>query len=174
MIIKLNVGGKRFQVSRFTLSEFPECLIQKLFTDSLSIDEDIFIDRDGTLFGYILEYLRTKNVFVKDRTLLMKLKMEADFFLLNELVGLIQNMLQNIPMHHGKFKNVMKNRVVEKRCRRCIQYNLFPISDFNWNNNSHFDINNQQCNCYVIQEQLVVQEWTCCGNANPNDLECIQ
>jgi len=65
--IKLNVGGEYFQTTIDTLIKTNEKTIsyfQSLFSQQWKLEMDpkdgsIFIDRDGILFGYILQYFRT-------------------------------------------------------------------------------------------------------------------
>jgi len=65
--IKLNVGGEYFQTTIDTLIKANEKTIsyfQSLFSQQWELEMDpkdgsIFIDRDGILFGYILQYFRT-------------------------------------------------------------------------------------------------------------------
>lgn len=62
----------------------------------------LFLDRDPVVFSHILAYLRTGNVFIKsdnrDRAafivVLQQLHAEAEFFLLDHLVGVIEIMLE--------------------------------------------------------------------------------
>ena len=53
-IIKLNVGGKRFETSLETLKKFPNSLFGKMFSGSTKLkqgsDGTYFIDRDGSQF----------------------------------------------------------------------------------------------------------------------------
>ena len=53
-IIKLNVGGERFETSLETLTKFPNSLFGKMFSGSTKLkqgsDGTYFIDRDGSQF----------------------------------------------------------------------------------------------------------------------------
>jgi hypothetical protein len=59
-VIKLNVGGKRFETLRSTLLSVEGTYFSGLL-EYHARDNDYFIDRDGELFGPILNYLRGKR-----------------------------------------------------------------------------------------------------------------
>lgn len=56
--VRLNVGGQRYEVSRELLMR-DDTMLSRLVSDMWLHDpeEEIFIDRDGTHFRYVLEYL---------------------------------------------------------------------------------------------------------------------
>eukprot|EP00973_Karenia_brevis_P092430 12412388-Karenia_brevis.AAC.1 len=60
-LIKLNVGGQFFDVSPETLSgaEFFEPLLAERIPYAVDDTDRIFIDRNGNLFGHLLQFLRT-------------------------------------------------------------------------------------------------------------------
>ena len=63
-IIKLNVGGVRYDVSQSLLDRFPCSMLSKLVSDTWiegAMDEDtkeVFIDRNGERFQYVMDYMR--------------------------------------------------------------------------------------------------------------------
>lgn len=61
-VVKLNVGGRMYITSAYTLSRDQESMLATLVSGRYSVDRQpdgsIFIDRDGTHFRYILNYLR--------------------------------------------------------------------------------------------------------------------
>ncbi|CAN0076181.1 unnamed protein product, partial [Heterosigma akashiwo] len=62
-IVRLNVGGVKYQTSMQTLTAVPGSVLEEMFNDEekpLPIDEDgsFFIDRDGHAFTHILNFLR--------------------------------------------------------------------------------------------------------------------
>ncbi|XP_064621992.1 BTB/POZ domain-containing protein KCTD3-like [Lineus longissimus] len=69
-IIHLNVGGTRFSTSRQTLTWVQDSFFTSLLSGRISSLRDetnaIFIDRDPKLFSIILNYLRTKDVNLRD------------------------------------------------------------------------------------------------------------
>eukprot|EP01032_Pedospumella_encystans_P015825 gene15825-18077_t len=90
--IKLYVGGHRFTTSLTTLRRFPDTMLGAMFSGrhTFHLDEEgfYFIDRDGTHFRYILNFLRAPETFECDLTgtALKELKRECDYYALNELM----------------------------------------------------------------------------------------
>ncbi|KAL6062240.1 BTB/POZ domain-containing protein kctd14 [Balamuthia mandrillaris] len=60
--VRLDVGGKTFTTSQSTLTRFPDSLLGKMFSGRHPLDQDeegrVFLDRDGKLFAYVLDFLR--------------------------------------------------------------------------------------------------------------------
>eukprot|EP01032_Pedospumella_encystans_P010210 gene10210-11950_t len=90
--VKLDVGGAKFTTSLTTLRRFPDTMIGAMFSGrhALPLDEDgyHFIDRDGTYFGCILNYLRSPETFDCELTgaALKKLKNECNYYGLKEFM----------------------------------------------------------------------------------------
>lgn len=97
-IIELNVGGVYYTTSLNTLRKEANSLLSQLFgqnpTEKLSIDAKgrYFLDRDGVLFRYILDYMRNQklvlpeNFHEKER-----LKQEAEYFKLADMVKAVNS-----------------------------------------------------------------------------------
>lgn len=91
-IIELNVGGQIYVTRHSTLLSVPNSFLWNMFNQNspaeLTTDSKgrFFIDRDGFLFRYILDYMRDKNLalpdYFKERASLQK---EAEYFHLPEL-----------------------------------------------------------------------------------------
>ncbi|XP_062866647.1 BTB/POZ domain-containing protein KCTD12.2 [Trichomycterus rosablanca] len=91
-IIELNVGGQIYVTRHSTLLSVPNSFLWNMFKEDspseLTRDSKgrFFIDRDGFLFRYILDYMRDKNLalpdYFKERASLQK---EAEYFQLPEL-----------------------------------------------------------------------------------------
>ena len=86
-IVKLNVGGKPFVTTVQTLAKDPNSMLAAMISGCLFVDfqpyEDgsFFIDRDGTYFRFILNYLRDgKLILPEGATFLTELKAEATFY----------------------------------------------------------------------------------------------
>ena len=82
-IVRLNVGGTRFEVSRETLVQYEGSMLASLISGKWKEGEgenEIFIDRDGRLFGFILAYLRSGQAYVTDLSDQLALKDELDYF----------------------------------------------------------------------------------------------
>lgn len=60
-IVKLNVGGERFETSLETLTKFPNSLFAMMFSGSIAAkqgkDDTYFIDRDGSHFRYFTIFI---------------------------------------------------------------------------------------------------------------------
>ncbi|KYQ91734.1 leucine-rich repeat-containing protein (LRR) [Tieghemostelium lacteum] len=83
-IVKLNVGGKRYMTTRDTLCSKGENFFTSLLNNNIpSIKDDKgyrFIDRNGKLFYYILEFFRTGYIDIPDEDLIPGVFREADFY----------------------------------------------------------------------------------------------
>ena len=67
-IVRLSVGGVHFETSLDTLLSDPNSMLAAMFSGRHNVmkDEDgrYFIDRDGTHFRFILNYLRDGNTYI--------------------------------------------------------------------------------------------------------------
>jgi hypothetical protein len=61
--IELNVGGIRYTTSRATLARYPQSMLESLVSGRFALkpmaDGSVFIDRDGTHFGILLNAMRS-------------------------------------------------------------------------------------------------------------------
>ncbi len=66
--IKLNVGGIFYTTSKSTLSKYPGSMLESLVSGRFPLkpmeDGSYFIDRDGRLFGILLNALRTEALLI--------------------------------------------------------------------------------------------------------------
>ena len=96
--IKLNIGGHLYTTSTLTLTRDPQSMLATMFSGRHSIikegDGSCFIDRDGTHFCYILNYLRdggfNDDMLPTDRDIQKKLLREAEYYQLSGLVALLK------------------------------------------------------------------------------------
>lgn len=84
-VITLNVGGLKFSTLASTLLRFPESKFAHMMDgsdqDFRIVNGQCFVDRDGTLFNYILDYLRTSQLTLpSDFSDLERLQREAEFY----------------------------------------------------------------------------------------------
>jgi len=92
--IKLDVGGFHFTTSKSTLTNLSNTMLSSMFSGrfSLKTDEDgsYFIDRDGTHFRYILNFLRdgTIQLPTTDKEI-QELIQEAQYYGINDLIQFI-------------------------------------------------------------------------------------
>lgn len=97
-VVELNVGGQVYYTRHSTLIGTPNSLLGKLFSAKKDATNDLardpkgryFIDRDGFLFRYVLDYLRDKQVVLPDHFPEKgRLRKEAEYFQLPDLVKLL-------------------------------------------------------------------------------------
>ncbi|KAG9299945.1 hypothetical protein G9A89_009673 [Geosiphon pyriformis] len=73
-IVVLNVGGIKYETYRSTLTHYPDTLLGTMFSDrnrhlnrpTNATSNEYFIDRDGHLFRYILQFYRTGTIYPLD------------------------------------------------------------------------------------------------------------
>nr|XP_033783663.1 BTB/POZ domain-containing protein KCTD16 [Geotrypetes seraphini] len=97
-VVELNVGGQVYFTRHSTLLGVPHSLLWKMFTPKRDTANDLakdakgryFIDRDGFLFRYVLDFLRDRQVVLPDHFPEKgRLKREAEYFQLPDLVKLL-------------------------------------------------------------------------------------
>uniref|UniRef100_A0A8D0BG02 BTB domain-containing protein n=1 Tax=Salvator merianae TaxID=96440 RepID=A0A8D0BG02_SALMN len=95
-IIELNVGGQVYITRHSTLSSVPGSLLWEMFTQKnsqfLARDSKgrFFVDRDGFLFRYILDYMRDQQLVLPEHFPERgRLQREAEYFRLPELVKIL-------------------------------------------------------------------------------------
>ena len=89
--VKLNVGGHTFTTSVQTLKKDPDSMLAAMFSGKFDTkpaeDGAFFIDRDGTHFRFILNYLRTgKLTLPEGATFLKELAEEAEFYQIQGII----------------------------------------------------------------------------------------
>lgn len=98
-IIRFNVGGKKFATSANTIMATKDTLFYKLL-ESGKIDpkEEIFFDRSATVFPFILDYLRTKQIPYKrfSKTELHILKDDAEYYQITDVLNYLEDRLKEI------------------------------------------------------------------------------
>lgn len=94
-IVRLSVGGVLYTTTKATLSRYPNSMLGAMFNGSMPTSQDengyYFIDRDGALFGYILNFLRSSQLALPSNfQYIDQLAIEADFFQIQPLINLIK------------------------------------------------------------------------------------
>ncbi|XP_034147350.1 BTB/POZ domain-containing protein KCTD1 isoform X1 [Esox lucius] len=99
--VHIDVGGHMYTSSLATLTKYPESRIGRLFdgTEPIVLDslkQHYFIDRDGHMFRYILNFLRTSKLLIpddfKDYSLLYE---EARYFQLQPMLSELERWRQD-------------------------------------------------------------------------------
>lgn len=96
-LVKLNVGGNFYMTSVATLTREPNSFFSDLFgSEGLELHKKVarrfrngvyFIDRDGELFAYVLDYLRTGKLLLPECFReLARLREEVEFYRLEPLM----------------------------------------------------------------------------------------
>ncbi|XP_076467940.1 BTB/POZ domain-containing protein KCTD12-like [Babylonia areolata] len=91
-LVELNVGGVMYTTNLATLVKEPDSILASLFQDtSHHLVRDtkgkVFIDRDGVLFRYVLDYLRNQKLVLPENFHEReRLKQEAEYFQLPDLI----------------------------------------------------------------------------------------
>lgn len=101
--VRLDVGGIFFSTSVSTLCKYEDSMLSAMFSGRHKLEESsdgtIFIDRDGTYFRYILNFLRGRilvaNDLPNDRHILREIKQEADFYQISKLVVFVDDLIRN-------------------------------------------------------------------------------
>ena len=96
-IVKLNVGGQLFTTTKATLQRYPSSMLGAMFNGSFSTSVDDhgchFIDRDGSLFTYVLNFLRSSALCLPDGFRHFdQLCLEADFYQIQPLIDQLNAM----------------------------------------------------------------------------------
>jgi len=102
-VLHLNVGGQFFVTTIETLTVDKNSLFPKLLEKPVKVDDAVFIDRDGTHFRHILNFLRSGVLNIKaDITLHNELLVEADYYQIQGLKDLLQVTLPNTSANEDK------------------------------------------------------------------------
>eukprot|EP00601_Ochromonadales_sp_CCMP2298_P004200 CAMPEP_0173176716 /NCGR_PEP_ID=MMETSP1141-20130122/4614_1 /TAXON_ID=483371 /ORGANISM="non described non described, Strain CCMP2298" /LENGTH=343 /DNA_ID=CAMNT_0014099085 /DNA_START=687 /DNA_END=1718 /DNA_ORIENTATION=+ len=89
--VMLNIGSTRFETSLTTLCRFPNSMIGCMFSGRhalpLGKDEHFFIDRDGTHFRHILNFLRSPEGYQVSRGAdARELRRECEYYGIDQLM----------------------------------------------------------------------------------------
>lgn len=119
--VKLNIGGTFYETTQETLKDsgYFRNLLNEDWAEGNAVDNALFVDRDGLLFRYILLYLRTDELNIKDKYL-KSLKNEADFYLLPKLSQMIDRAMYQEP-----------KRITYKLLEASELMNLYHVSFYN-------------------------------------------
>lgn len=94
--VKLDVGGERFTSSRSTLVSDKSSFLAAMLSGRYELHADAsdgsyFIDRDGSQFGHLVNFLRGEDSFEPPKKMqeLQQLRADAVFFKLNKLIAIL-------------------------------------------------------------------------------------
>ena len=94
-IRKFNIGGISYVISDELLRGFPDSKLAHL--NSPILNDEVFIDRNGELFQYILNYMRSRSFHILpyDSSLLELISIEAEYYGISRLVSICQSSLSD-------------------------------------------------------------------------------
>ena len=100
--VLLNVGGFKFETNRHTLRKDPKSLLSRLPPGNT-----VFLDRDGSHFRLILNYLRddchmgSPAVLPRERKYLLELKNECSYYNVKGLERIVERRIKQIEGLYG-------------------------------------------------------------------------
>lgn len=117
-LIHLNVGGTPYTTTRATLCRYPDSMLGAMFRGDipsrLDLNGHYFIDRDGDIFKYILNFLRSSKLSLpndfKDYDLLLT---EADFFQIGPLIETVLQIQEDSVQNksHSHYLEIIEVRI---------------------------------------------------------------
>ncbi|ROL42343.1 BTB/POZ domain-containing protein KCTD1 [Anabarilius grahami] len=118
--VHIDVGGHMYTSSLATLTKYPESRIGRLFdgTEPIVLDslkQHYFIDRDGHMFRYILNFLRTSKLLIPDDF--------KDYSLLYEEARYFQ--LQPLQAEMERWRSEQDSRYTSRMCE-CVVVRVAP------------------------------------------------
>ncbi|XP_051500638.1 uncharacterized protein kctd1 isoform X1 [Myxocyprinus asiaticus] len=118
--VHIDVGGHMYTSSLATLTKYPESRIGRLFdgTEPIVLDslkQHYFIDRDGHMFRYILNFLRTSKLLIPDDF--------KDYSLLYEEARYFQ--LQPLQAELERWRSEQDSRYTSRMCE-CVVIRVAP------------------------------------------------
>ena len=99
-IVTLNVGGNTYTTSLSTLTKDRESMLGAMFSGEMSASHkdrhgNYVIDRDGKLFRYVLNFLRSSKLLLpEDFKELEMLGEEAEFYQIKDMVEAVKKIQQ--------------------------------------------------------------------------------
>ena len=108
-VINLNVGGQIYTTSLATLTKYSESMLGAMFSGRFAAQKDsngnYFIDRDGALFRYVLDFLRNGELQVLENpNEFGSLLKEAEFFQIPALTDAVKQQMEGRDGHKSTDK----------------------------------------------------------------------
>lgn len=96
-VVALNVGGMIYETTKDTLvKDTKSYFATTLLKENLEVTQPYWIDRDGTRFSYVLNYLRNGTICLSDIPSLEAIAEEAHYFQLYQLQELCEERIKAI------------------------------------------------------------------------------
>ena len=96
-ITEVNVGGVVFTTTLGRLVSVEGSTLKQIMEEKAHVDKEgrIFLDRDGAIFGYVLEHLRDRSApLPEDKLTLQRIRNDATYFGLASLIEAVERKLQ--------------------------------------------------------------------------------
>jgi hypothetical protein len=108
MVLSLDVGGTLYKVSRTTLDRCRGSRLAQWIADH-DEEQPLFIDRNGMLFQYVLDYLRTHKLLVPPSVSRAALQEEFAFY------GIPVDMTKIMEKYNREYLIELKRKISAKR-----------------------------------------------------------
>ncbi|GAX10689.1 potassium voltage-gated channel Shaw-related subfamily C member 1 [Fistulifera solaris] len=117
MVFSLDVGGTLYKVSRTTLERCKGTRLAQWIADheEEKISEALFIDRNGMLFQYVLDYLRTNKLLVPPSVSRAALREEFAFY------GIPVDITKIMEKYSCEYLMELKRKISAKRSELSMQ-----------------------------------------------------
>ena len=116
-IVKFNVGGTRYEVAPSLIEMHPDTMLGKIVSKEWQNDPsaEIFIERNGSRFKYVLDYLRDGKVYVSIDMCKKAILDEMDYFGISYEEGAICH--ENVALHcalsdMGRQIDMLGNKII--------------------------------------------------------------
>ena len=111
-IVDMNVGGHVYTTSLASLTRYPDSMLGVMFSGRRPVAKDsrgsFFIDRDGPMFRYVLNFLRSSKLNLPENFQEFdQLMEEADFYQISQMI----DALKEIKSTRSK-RSMTRNQVI--------------------------------------------------------------
>ena len=143
-LVTINVGGTKYQTTRDTINKYPESKLAKALKDGDTNNTEMFLDRNGRFFDYILEFMRLDTISLmplKDEQFVKRLLIAAKYYNIEPLIEYInlcdfdsyimsfaekQKIIQKFFQDQGK--NVSKIEMIQHQDDDLLNINQYNLS----------------------------------------------
>jgi len=135
--VNLNVGGHCFKTSIQTLTKDPNTMLAAMFSGKFEMkpceDGAFFIDRDGTHFRFILNYLRTgKLTLPEGATFLKELLEEAEFYQIQGIIDELRPVSEPAVQASKPEKTFEESEILTNENHRSVLKGCLPSQEGKW------------------------------------------